>query len=84
MVLCDNVNNLILMADDKPKQLILDFETKPTEGGKKSEPTEKAEDIQVIIGFGLLGKRKKIIETLSGLTHFEGGQKPLYTDLGRN
>jgi hypothetical protein len=68
------------MADDKPKQIVLDFEGKTAEGGEKSEPAEKAEDIQVIIGFGLLSKRKKIAETLSGLTYFEGGQKPLYAD----
>ena len=60
------------MEDNKLKQLALDFETKPA---------EKAEDVQVIIGYGLLGERKKITEALSGLIHFEGGQKPLHTDL---
>ena len=69
------------MADAKSKQLALDFEGKPTEGDEKPESTEKSEDIQVIIGFGLLDKRKKIAETLTDLTHFEGGQKPLYTDM---
>ena len=69
------------MADDKPKQIVLDFEGKTAESGEKSEPAEKAEDIQVVIGFGFLSKRKKIAEILFGLTYFEGGQKPLHTDL---
>lgn len=58
-----------MAAKASKKQLKLDFEGKP------------AEDVQLIIEFNLLSERGRISEALTGLTHFEGGQKPLHTDL---